>query len=384
MNRPDKRLMMIFTITLFAVMGVASLTPALPGVIEHFNIQPHEIGWLIAGFTLPGILLTPVTGILADRLGRKNVVVPSLLLFGLAGFSCFFAQNYSTLIILRIIQGIGASSLGTLNITLIGDLYSGSTRQAAMGYNASILSIGTAAYPIIGGALASIGWNFPFLLPLLAFPAGWWIAAKMEAYPSGDSRSIGRYLGSTWRNINRRQVWSLFLITFMIFVVLYGALLTYMPLLMKERLDAGPGRIGMIMALMSLVTAATASQSGKISLKLTPLRQIIISLGIYFTATLLCVQITSWITLIVPTILFGLGHGMMLPVVHNQLAGLAPMEERAAFLSANSVLTRTGQTIGPAFAGLLYIQAGYTGVFVSASAVIFIMILITLVLNRRL
>jgi len=48
------------------VMGIASITPAFPGIIKYFGISTQQVGWLIAAFTLPGIFLTPVSGILAD------------------------------------------------------------------------------------------------------------------------------------------------------------------------------------------------------------------------------------------------------------------------------------------------------------------------------
>jgi hypothetical protein len=73
----NKNLYFIFGVTLIAMMGVASITPAFPDIIRYFNISPQQVGWLIVAFTLPGIFLTPFTGILADRYGRK--VVNSLL-----------------------------------------------------------------------------------------------------------------------------------------------------------------------------------------------------------------------------------------------------------------------------------------------------------------
>lgn len=84
---------------------------------------------------------------LADRYGRKKILVPSLMLFGIAGGACMFTRDYHILLICRFFQGTGAASLGALNVTVIGDLYSGKERTTAMGYNASVLSIGTATYP---------------------------------------------------------------------------------------------------------------------------------------------------------------------------------------------------------------------------------------------
>ncbi len=167
----DRRnITVIFLITLTSVMGVASITPALPQIVERFNITPTQVALLITVFTFPGIFLAPFAGLLADKWGRKKILLPSLLLFGASGIACFFTRDWEVLLVLRFFQGVGAAPLSSLNLTLIGDLFSGERRAAVMGYNASVLSIGTALYPGIGGVLAMAGWQYPFLLTLLAIP----------------------------------------------------------------------------------------------------------------------------------------------------------------------------------------------------------------------
>lgn len=168
----DTNLQLLFGVTLIAIMGVASIAPVLPVVIEQFAISKQQVSWLITVFTFPGVFLTPFMGILADRWGRKRILVPSLFIFSLAGTACAFADSFQYLVILRFFQGVGAAAIGSLNITIIGDLYSGNRRASALGYNGSVLSIGTAGYPILGGALATWGWNYPFFLPVLAIPIG--------------------------------------------------------------------------------------------------------------------------------------------------------------------------------------------------------------------
>ena len=155
----DVNLYIIFGITLTAVMGVSSIAPAFPSIADAMDVSAQQIGLLITFFTLPGIFITPVLGILADRFGRKIVLVPSLFLFGIAGTACAFATSFDQMLFFRALQGMGSASLGALNLTLIGDLYSGNQRATAMGYNGSVLSIGTAFYPAVGGALAVIGWH---------------------------------------------------------------------------------------------------------------------------------------------------------------------------------------------------------------------------------
>ncbi|NJO90339.1 MAG: MFS transporter [Chloroflexia bacterium] len=108
----NKNLLIIYSISLIAVMGVASLAPAFPKIIEHFDINTRKVGWLIAAFTLPGIVLTPLLGILSDRIGRKKVLIPSLLLFAIAGTICAFIDDFSLLLVVRFFQGIGVRILG--------------------------------------------------------------------------------------------------------------------------------------------------------------------------------------------------------------------------------------------------------------------------------
>ena len=199
----EKNMIIIFGVTLVAVMGISSITPAFPGIIKYFGISTQEVGLLIAAFTLPGIFLTPVTGILADRFGRKLVLIPALFVFGIAGFLCSFMNDFHWLLFFLFVEGIGASGLSSINITLIGDLYSGEKRTALMGYNASILSIGTAAYPALGGFIAAFGWRYVFYLPLLAIPLGFFVLYGLNNPEPKDHQGIGEYFRRIWKKIGR-------------------------------------------------------------------------------------------------------------------------------------------------------------------------------------
>ena len=193
----DRNLQVIFGVTLIAVLSVSSITPAFPSIMQEFNITPGQVGLLITFFTLPGVFLAPVLGVLADRLGRKRILVPSLFLFALAGAACAFTRDFNLLLVLRIFQGIGGASLGSINTTLIGDLYSGPRRAEAMGLNASVLSIGTGSYPAIGGALAVFGWNYPFfyLYWLYRWACWYWSFSAIRAKePAKAGRIPQRYV----------------------------------------------------------------------------------------------------------------------------------------------------------------------------------------------
>ena len=88
-------LVIVFGVTLMAVMGVASIAPAFPKIMNVLSLTKMEVGMLISAFTIPGIILAPLMGVLADRWGRKRVLVPALLLFGIAGGMCAFARDFN-------------------------------------------------------------------------------------------------------------------------------------------------------------------------------------------------------------------------------------------------------------------------------------------------
>jgi hypothetical protein len=134
------------------VMAVALLSPALPEIMDHFGISKVEIGLLVTAYTLPGVFMAIFIGVLADRLGRKQVLVPCIFLFGIAGGACIFSPDFHTLLILRVFQGIGGAGLVTLSITLIGDYFHGLERAEAMGLNASALSNCERYFDILAGS----------------------------------------------------------------------------------------------------------------------------------------------------------------------------------------------------------------------------------------
>ena len=372
----NKNLYIIFGITLAAMMGVASITPAFPDIIKYFGINPQQVGGLIVAFTLPGVFLTPFTGMLADRYGRKVVLVPSLFLFGIAGFACMFAPGFYWLLALRFLQGIGASSLSSMNITLVGDLFEGKQRTAVMGYNASVLSIATASYPALGGVIAIFGWQYIFALPILAIPLGFCVIKCLNNPEPKNKTDLHSYFGRVWKTINQQTVWGLLIINFLIFLILYGTYLTYFPLMMEKRLGADSYHIGLMMSLMSITTAGISSQLSRINRLLRLKQQLIIGSSTYLIATLLMMNANSYSAIAVSVFIFGIGHGIIIPSIQNMMVGFAAINERAAFMSLNSMVLRAGQTFGPLTVGLIYATSGLKATFLSGATMAFIMLVI--------
>ena len=378
----DHNLQVLWGVTLMAVLGTSSVTPAFPTIVRELGVSSGQVGLLITVFTLPGIVLTPVLGILSDRYGRKKILVPALLLFGFAGGACAFARSFDLLLTLRFLQGMGAAALGTLNVTVIGDIYDGRERSAALGYNSSVLSVGTASYPAIGGLLATFGWFYPFALPFVAIPIGIIVLFSLRNPEPRNEDRLKDYFGSVWENLRDREVFGLIGASLLTFIVLFGPQISYLPILMNARFDASSFVIGAVLSGASLTTALTSTQLGRLTLRFSE-RSLLKSAFVLYAIALVAVAFTpSLPMLLVPAALFGVAQGINLPNVFSLLNAHAPTENRGAFMAANGMSLRTGQTIGPLFMAYAAGTIGLTGAYLAAAGLAILAFFLVILLVR--
>ncbi len=365
-----------------AVMGASSVAPALPRVARELDVSSGQVGLLITVFTLPGVFLTPIWGVLSDRYGRKRVLAPSLILFGLAGGACALSRDFELLLGLRLLQGVGAAALGAINVTIIGDLYSGRERTAAMGYNSSVMSSATAAYPAIGGALATLGWYYPFALPLLAIPVGLLVLFSLRNPEPSGAGNLKEYFGNVLEHVKDRQVLGLFAASLVTFTVLYGALLTYLPVLMDDSFGAGPLLAGVVGSSASVWSALTATQLGRLTSVLPEKRLVEVSFVLYAAALCLIPLMPSVWLLFIPTAIFGVAQGISIPNILGLLTGSASEEDRGAVMSLNGMILRLGQTLGPVLMSLAAAASSIGGAYFAAATLAATMFLVALALIR--
>jgi ACDE family multidrug resistance protein len=384
----NANLLIIFGTTLIAVMGVASITPAFPLMSTALGIPPGMISLVVVIFTLPGVLLTPFLGVAADRFGRKRVLVPSLLLFGLAGFTCAFSEPLGTLLglspfivllILRFFQGVGAASLGSLNVTIIGDLYHPKQRTQIMGYNASVQSIATAIYPTIGGFLALFAWSYPFYLPLLAIPIGL-VALRWSSVPKPDQKfTLSEYFSHIGILLQDKQVAGLFIVSTAMFIMLYGAIITYLPFLVTSAFSVDSFIAGLVVSFISVASAFTSFFVGYLTRRFSMKKILLVAFPFGALGMFLIPFAPILSVIFLPVGLFGISMGLANPTTQNLLVNLAPMEYRAAVMSLNGLVLRLGQTLGPLIMALVLAGWAIQGVYWVAALIALALIPIVLV-----
>ena len=340
-------LYLILASSLMGVMGVSLISPILPEIRAVFGISDSQVGLVITVYTLPGVFLTPFIGLIADRIGRRRVIIPLLFVFGISGAGIAFANSFNQVLLFRFLQGIGASALVTLAVTLIGDFYEGTQRNAIMGVNSSMIGTGAALYPLIGGVLAGIRWNAPFLFFGIGIVVG---LVAVFALPEPDGREASdmrTYLAGLREVTVHPGALAIFGALFVVFFVFYGAIQTALPLLLSDEFSLSSGEIGLTLAMVAAASAVVSSLYGRISEWRSGPE--LIALGfIAYGVSLLGVWIApSPIFVGVSLLAFGIGFGLVMPSIDTTIVAAVPDRLRAGMMGMRTSVLRSGQTAGP-------------------------------------
>lgn len=352
-----KNAFLVFSISLMAIVGIVAITPALPLIATELAISKEKIGLLVSVFTLPGIILTPLFGIISDKFGRKLILLPSLFVLGFFSVLSLFVRDFYLLITFRFLAGVGASSLGAMNITLIGDLFSQDKREKILGYNNSVLNLGTAVFPFLAGILANLHWSLVFILPSLSLIIFSWLFIAFKEKES-LSKPPERYIKNFIAVLKNKNLSKVFFINLITYIILFGSLWTYLPSLMAQKFNSQPFLIGITLSSMSLTTSVSSSFFGFLVKKISSVRLFLISFTLYAIALCIATLVPKWYFLFAATILFGIGHGLNLPNIQSIIIRLAPDTHRAGLVFLNRTISQLGQTFGPLVsAGVIYLSA---------------------------
>lgn len=373
----DGNLELLFAVTVLSGTSLSAITPAFPAVQAALQIPAAATGLIITVYTLPIIFLAPLLGMIADRVSRKRVLAFSLLLYGLAGGACAFAPDFTVLLGLRFVQGIGDSILFALGVAIISDHYGGVRRTRALAFDSVSVGIGAAIFPVIGGLLAPLSWRLPFALAFLTVPVALLLLWRFDIPDVKRQLDLRSYLHDLVTQVKRRSVRGNLLVTALVSVVLVGAFFAYLPQTLEARFGASALLIGVIFSVRALSLAGISLVVEKLlqHVSLTVLTRY--AAALMTLALIIIPLLTSFWWLLLPAVLFGAAYGVLLTTLELLLAEDTPPAEHSALIALQSSAGGIGSTAGPVLMGLIYGVAGGNVTFVVAAGIAALMLLLT-------
>lgn len=402
----DVRFLRSVDVQLILVMSMVSsmgsiASPALPAMTGTLGIDPARIGLVFTAFTLPAIFALPAVGVIADMYSRRAVVVPGLLLFGVAGLAVGLVTEFWAILVLRGLQGIGYTAFNALTVALLGDRLTGQPESAAQGVRVLLNKLTGFVGPTVAGVLAAIAWNYPFFLYGLAIPVGLLVYRYLGqpeesdgtavAANGGERRSLASYLQEMGGLVRDPFIAAILAGGFVRMVLKY-ALYTFLALAVVQQYDGSVGYAGFLVGLYSLIGAVVASQSARFTGVLSHSYALVAGFaiaGIAFVAFPLAGGLVALTALV---LVHGVGEGIINPVHKSIMSQSVTADVRAGLVTTNAIVQNTAKTITPvALGGVLVVlgESAYdqlfllTGVFTLVATAVALVALVVGSTSRR-
>ncbi len=153
----------IVTLTAICIMAPLSMTlivPALPEMSERLNVSTSEIQYMISAFLIGLGVAQPIQGILADRFGRRRVLLANFVIFTLACVLTMLSSNWQLIILLRAVQGASVSAGSICSRAMITDLQAKEAAAVTFSYLMLGATLGPLIAPLLGAFLGGFfGWR---------------------------------------------------------------------------------------------------------------------------------------------------------------------------------------------------------------------------------
>ena len=376
---PERRplLLLILSITATGIMGNTLLAPAIPDILDEFGVGDGGAGLLIAATSLPGVFMAPVIGVLADRLGRRRVLVPCLATFGGFGIAAALAPSFELLLVARFGMGIGASGLINLAVVLISDHWQPPDRTRLIGRNAAFLTVCLAVMPPIGGVLTDLGsWRLalaPYGLGLATAAVAW----RMLPPDRPDvTTTVREQLGGVGDVVRRPAVLAVLAGGTLSFVMIFGVFLATLPLHLEEEFGFSASIRGLFLALPAVPSTLVAFNLQRIRVVVEP-RTLLVGCSLAFGLGFALIASSTTVAIVVlGCVVYGAGEGALIPSLQDLSVDMSPPEHRGAVVAVYVGAARLGQTVGPVGASSLYAATStFTALWVGAGLAVVLALL---------
>ncbi|SDD76216.1 Predicted arabinose efflux permease, MFS family [Massilia sp. PDC64] len=233
-------------------LALSALVPGLPQLFQQFSNVPHFQLLVPMIITVPSLcvaLTSGFTGMLADRFGRRNLLLAALFAFALLGLAPLLFDSLLLIVASRVIVGVAEAAILTVGNALMGDYFEGAQREKWLGYQNMLSPLIGSSIILAGGLLAGVHWRYPFLLYLIGFAVfalAWFVCWE----PERDRSAAGTeaVAGFPWRStLFVCGVTVLFSMVFFVQAVQHGRIFGDMGV-------ASPERISVLVTIASLGT----------------------------------------------------------------------------------------------------------------------------------
>lgn len=348
----------LWTTVALDLVGFGIVVPILGRYAERFGANGFQVGLLFASFSLAQLVCAPLLGSLSDRIGRKPVIILSLVGTAIGSFITGAAATLPLLFLGRIVDGASGGSLAVAQAA-VADISTPEQRPRLVGMLGAAFGVGFVLGPAIGGLSALGGPHVPFYVAgvIASINA---VAATIrlpETRPADQQprppEAVSRLSGPASLDLRRLAV-----VGFITTLAFTGFEATF-SLLGSARFDLTEGSaavvflgVGIVLVVMQgMAYGRLAERWGVGGVLRNGIVLIVVGLGALAIAT-------HWSLLVVSLAMLAIGQGGASPAITTLVTERAPVHQRGQALGFQQSAYAVARVIGPPVAGLLFDHAG--------------------------
>ncbi|GAA2114224.1 MFS transporter [Streptomyces synnematoformans] len=330
------------------IMAAAIISPSLPAMREVFAGTPGAD--LLVRFTLTVTSLAiavsaPACGLVADRLGRRPLLVFGLVLYAVSGTAGFFVTDLYVLLATRALLGAAAGGIMTAVSATITDWFNGPRRASFLGLQQVFASLGGVVFLPLAGLLATISWRAPlWIYTASAAVAVLAIRALRHEPRTEPAEAPGRSPHRPGR-MRTGSILGVYALALAATLVFYMAP-TQLPFLLRSH-GSGPAAAGAVIAGSTLSSAAGALAFPALRRRLTPTVITTAGIGLLGAGWLLVGTAPGVAQIAAGLLVGGLGVGLVVPNLNLRLSEIAHPHRRGRVLSGLVTGIFLGQFLSP-------------------------------------
>ncbi len=360
-----------------SAIGAGGNTFARPLFSRSFGASLFLIAVINTTGPVARLVAAPLAGTLADRWGRRPVIMAGLATRALSSFLAFFSGSYFQFLMLELLGSVGLAIWITGSTIVVADVSEESNRGRAVALRTSSQRLGNLTGPVLAGLLgARFGLRSIFLLnaagKMIAFLIFLFIIRESRPQesttaPAGGRRSVFPNPRDIVGFINRPVLAVLFATLVINMVSGAGAFEVLFPIHATTAANFTTLEIGQMITIAGLATFLISVPNGVVMDRWGRKATLLPGLAILSLASYMMAGVNDYLSVLVAIIILGIGDGMSLGTSQVLAMDLAPRDRRGAFLGAWQLLTSLGGIAVPLALGTYAQMSGTAKSFVAVS-----------------
>ena len=379
-------LAVIFVTVFIDLVGFGIVIPVLPLYAERFGASPLVIGCLLGAYSLMQFIFAPILGKLSDRVGRRPVLLLSMIGTSIGFFLMGCARTLWLLFIARIIDGVTGGNISTAQ-AYIADVTPTHQRSRGMGLIGAAFGLGFIFGPALGGLLSRVSLAAPFFFAA-ALAAGNAVAVYflLPESLSMEQRSRAREHASIAQTFKETKSWLLaaVMVTYFLTTMAFSLLTATYSLFTERRFGYGATQNGYIFAAQGVLGAVIQGALLGWLLKVFTDKRLIVAGTLFLAVSLVVLPISATVVmLLTATAGIGIGHSLIAAPLNGLASKQVSDTSQGRVLGLMQSSASLARIIGPVLggwllghdAGALSIQFGRTPYWTSGAVMLVALVL---------